>query len=211
MDTTAKIGIMIAVIAVVIILLMVVMKSGNTTTTVNNGTGGSNDNASSTNGDAAAPPPTTDVSVTPSIRGVRYVLIETPSLIKNNVGNNHLNLAELYVYDDKGNIVSKGKKVTTNADYDLKRFKPEYLVDGDETTIMHNDWKNVAGTIFPTQTAKVDLGGNVNVTRVKIVNRPIERQRFNNSNIKLLDASGATLFTYNTGTSSSVSYDIATA
>jgi hypothetical protein len=209
MNAATKIGIIIAVIVVVIILLMVVMKSGNTTTTVNNGSGGSNnsneDNATSED------VPAVDVLVPPAIKGVRYVQIETPSNIKDGVGTNTLNLAELYVYNDKGAVVSKNKSVATNTVSYSSLFRPSNLVDGNETSVMHSNWKTSSGEAVPFITATVDLGAETNVTRVKVINRVIFQSRFNNSNIKLLSSSGAILFTHNTGTNTSKVYDIITA
>jgi hypothetical protein len=144
---------------------------------------------------------------TPS-KKVRYVLIETPSKMVNNAGTNYLNLMEVYVYDSAGAVISKNKTVTTNADYDNKLYKPSYLVDGDEKTMMHATWRDADKKVYTTQTAQIDLGDEFTVSKVKIVNRPNFNSRFVGSNVKFLNAAKDVLYTYNVAVSQA-NYDIA--
>jgi hypothetical protein len=155
--------------------------------------------------EATIPPAPSDV-VTRAREKVKYVIIEVPSLLDaNKKGTNFISLAEIYIYDENDNVIpSKGEQILTNTKYDSTKYKPSYLVDGNEKTIFTTS----ADTVYGYHFVRIELIEPVRVTKIKIINGPEDGHKFANSNIKLYDAAGKLLFERDTKSGEGRDYTI---
>ena len=138
------------------------------------------------------------VGIIPTIPTVRcrYVRFAKTEDITN-WNDRVINLGEVYVYDSSGINVARGKTVmydsTTSTDY---RQWGSQLVDGDDLTFAHTgDSVKQNNTQPQKQWIQIDLGSEMEISSIKVIDRPGYPTRLDKVKIQLLNASETVVHT----------------
>ena len=115
--------------------------------------------------------PAASTTTTPVVKKYRYVRIAKTEDVAD-WNQRYINLHEVYVYDAAGTNVALNKTVTghENLDAHYAGLVPN-LVDGDDTTLAHTGRGVHDETQPEKQWLQIDLGAEIDIKSVKIVDR----------------------------------------
>jgi hypothetical protein len=143
--------------------------------------------------DDEVPGPADPVPKTKKYRYVRFAKTNDISVW----GDRIINLGEVYVYDSSGTNVALGKTVmhdsTTTPFY---KALGSNLVDGDDFSMATSGDDVKQDTNQPQkQWIQIDLGSEMEITSIKVIDRPGYPSRLNDVKIQLLDGSSKVVHT----------------